>query len=118
MRNVAAMTVNEIHRGGSKWIHRMASAYSSSSLVPTMAMMTKAPSTSVGYFRTMTRSCEITTRMATIPIKPPASTTQVFDDIATATRIESTENATLTSSTFTMVPQSADNPSHGLAGRG
>jgi hypothetical protein len=34
-----------------------------------------------------------------IPISPPVRTTHVFGDIATATRIESTEKAMLTSST-------------------
>ena len=41
-----------------------------------------------------------------MPSSPPVRTTQIFGDIATATRIESTENAMLTSSTFTTVAQS------------
>ena len=48
-----------------------------------------------------------------MPSRPPDSTTQIFGDIATATRIESTENAMFTSSTFTTVAHSADRPSHG-----
>src|SRR3954465_5806728 len=108
------MTVSESHLGGSKWIHCIAWAYSRNSFAPTNAMITNAPSTSVGYFLTIASSCAITTRIATMPINPPARTTQVFDDIATATRIESTENATLTSSTFTTAPHSAESPSQGL----
>ena len=60
----------------------------------------------------------MTTRMAMMPSSPPASTTQVFLDMATATRIESTENAMFTSSTFTTVAHSADMPIQGRAGFG
>ena len=81
-------------------------------------MMMKAPSTSAGYRRTIASSCAITIRIATMPSIPPVSTTHRFGDIATATRIESTENAILTSSTLTTVAQNADRPSHGRAGLG
>src|SRR5690348_2183901 len=46
-----------------------------------------------------------TTRIATTPSRPPASTTQNFVDIATATRIESIENARLTASILSTVDQ-------------
>ncbi len=49
----------------------------------------------------------MTSRIATMPRIPPVSTTHVFRDIATATRIESTENAMLISSTLTTVPHNA-----------
>ena len=42
--------------------------------------------------------------------------TQVFGDIATATRIESTAKTMSVSSTLTTVAQNADRPSHGVAG--
>ena len=42
-------------------------------------------------------------------------TTHSFGDIATATRIESIENARLINSTRTTVAQKGDSPSHALA---
>ena len=48
---------------------------------------------------------------------PPVTTTQSFGDIATATRIESIENARLISSTRTTVAQNGDRPSIALRPR-
>ena len=50
-----------------------------------------------------------------IPRIPPVTTTQSFGDIATATRIESIENARLINSTRTTVAQNGDSPSIPLA---
>ena len=58
----------------------------------------------------------MTRRISTIPSTPPLTTTHVFGDIATATRIESTAKTRSVSSTLTTVPQKADRPSHGRAG--
>ena len=52
-----------------------------------------------------------------MPRMPPVITTHSFGDIATATRIESIENARLISSTRTTVAQNGDSPSHGLGHR-
>ncbi len=46
-----------------------------------------------------------------MPRMPPVITTQSLGDIATATRIESIENARLISSTRTTVAQNGDSPS-------
>ncbi len=83
--------------------------------MPTHAMMTNAPSTSAGYRCTSTSNRPTTNRIATIPRIPPVITTQSFGDIATATRIESIENARLISSTLTTVAQNGDRPSHPFA---
>ena len=45
-----------------------------------------------------------------MPMMPPAITTQSLGDIATATRIESIENARLIASTRTTVAQNGDRP--------
>ena len=51
-----------------------------------------------------------------MPSMPPAMITHVFDDIATATRIESTAKTMSVSSTLTTVAQNADSPKAGFAG--
>ena len=51
-----------------------------------------------------------------MPSMPPVRITQVFGDIATATRIESIAKTMSVSSTLTTVAQNADRPSHGRAG--
>ena len=50
-----------------------------------------------------------------IPRIPPVSTTQIFGDIATATRIESMAKTMSVSSTLTTVAQNAERPSQDLA---
>ena len=60
--------------------------------------------------RTTASSLPITSRIAMMPKIPPAMITHVFDDIATATRIESTANTISVSSTLTTVAQNAERP--------
>ena len=55
-------------------------------------------------------SWPITIRIAMMPKIPPAMITHVFDDIATATRIESTAKTISVSSTLTTVAQNAESP--------
>ena len=81
-------------------------------------VITKAPSTSGGYFCTSAINCPTTIRIATMPRMPPVSTTQSLGDMATATRIESIEKARFISSTRTTVAQNGDSPNPGLAGGG
>ena len=59
----------------------------------------------------------MTSRIMMMPRMPPVSTTQSFDDIATATRIESIAKMMSVNSTFTTVAQNADRPSIGRARR-
>ena len=56
----------------------------------------------------------MTSRIAMMPKIPPAMITQVFDDIATATRIESTAKTMSVSSTLTTVAQNAESPNAAL----
>ena len=52
----------------------------------------------------------MTSRIMMMPRMPPARITQIFGDIATATRIESIANTMSVSSTLTTVAQKADSP--------
>ncbi len=72
------------------------------------AMITNAPSTMAGYAsNSSSMSCPATTRMATMPRMPPATLLRSLFETATATRIESIENARFTSSTRTTVAQNS-----------
>src|SRR5688500_7323900 len=115
---IAMMNPIDHERGTSKATQCISCAYSSSSLMPTHAMITNAPSTSAGYRLINPSNCPTTMRSATIPSMPPVRMTHVLLDIATATRMESIENARFIISTRTTVPQNADMPKLATAGGG